>query len=48
MFETICSFIDITINSKSHGNGTKSFSGNGNNEIKKDIKKSVATQTANG
>ena len=48
MFETICSFINLTISSKPHGNGTKPSSGNGNNEIKKDIKKSVATQTANG
>ena len=48
MFETICLFINLAISSKPHGNGTKPSSGNGNNEIKKDIKKSVATQTANG
>jgi 1-deoxy-D-xylulose-5-phosphate synthase len=48
MFETICSFINLTISSKPHGNGAKPSSENGNNEIKKDIKKSVAAQTANG
>ena len=46
MFETIYSFINITKSSKSHENGTKSSSGK--NDLKKDIKKSIAAQTANG
>ena len=48
MFETICSFINVTISSKSHGNGAKTSSSNGKNDLKNDIKKSIATQTANG
>ena len=48
MFETICSFINVTISSKSNGNGAKPSSSNGKNDLKKDIKKSIATQTANG
>jgi len=48
MFETICSFINVTISSKSNGNGAKPSSSNGKNDLKNDIKKSIATQTANG
>jgi len=48
MFETICSFINVTISSKSSGNGAKPSSSNGKNDLKNDIKKSIATQTANG
>ena len=48
MFETICSFINVTISSKSNGNGAKTSSSNGMNDLKKDIKKSTAAQTANG
>jgi len=48
MFETICSFINVTISSKPNGNGAKPSSSNGKNDLKNDIKKSIATQTANG
>ena len=48
MFETICSFINVTISSKPNGNGAKHSSSNGKNDLKNDIKKSIATQTANG
>ena len=48
MFETICSFINVTISSKSNGNGAKTSSSNGKNDLENDIKKSIATQTANG
>ena len=48
MFETICSFINVTISSKSNGNGAKTSSSNGKNDLKNDIKKSIVTQTANG
>jgi len=48
MFETICSFINVTISSKSNGNGAKPSSSSGKNDLKNDIKKSIATQTANG
>ena len=48
MFETICSFINVTISSKSNGNGAKPSSSNGKNDLKNDIKKSIVTQTANG
>jgi len=48
MFATICSFINVTISSKSNGNGAKPSSSNGKNDLKNDIKKSIATQTANG
>ena len=48
MFETICSFINVTISSKSNGNGAKPSSSNGKNDLKNDIKKSIATHTANG
>ena len=48
MFETICSFINVTISSKSNGNGAKTSSSNGKNDLKNDIKNSMATQTANG
>ena len=48
MFETICSFINLNISSKLHENGTKSSSGNGSNDLKTNIKKPTATQTANG
>jgi len=48
MFETICSFINVTISSRSNGNGAKPSSSNGKNDLKNDIKKSIATQAANG
>ena len=48
MFETICSFINVAISSKSNGNRAKPSSPNGKNDLKNDIKKSIATQTANG
>jgi 1-deoxy-D-xylulose-5-phosphate synthase len=48
MFETICSFLNVSISSKLHGNGTKSSSKNGINDLKTNIKKPIATQTANG
>ena len=48
MFETICSFVNVSISSKIHENETKNFSGNGSNDLKTNIKKPTATQTANG
>tara|TARA_B110000438_G_scaffold25344_1_gene23710 strand:- start:2986 stop:4977 length:1992 start_codon:yes stop_codon:yes gene_type:complete len=48
MFETICSFVNVSISSKLHENETKTSSGNGSNDLKTNIKKPTATQTANG
>ena len=48
MFETILSFVNPTPKSSSQGNGAKPVSGNGDKDLKGDIKKSIATQTANG
>ena len=48
MFETICSFINVKINSEPHKNGTKSSSENGNNNLEKNLKKPIVAQTANG
>ena len=42
MFETICSFINVTISSKSNGNGAKTSSSNSKNDLENDIKKSTA------
>ena len=48
MLETILSFVNPTPKSSSQGNGAKSVSGNGDKDLKSDIKKSVVTQAANG
>jgi 1-deoxy-D-xylulose-5-phosphate synthase len=48
MFETICSFVNVSISSKLHENETKTSSRNGSNDLKTNIKKPTATQTANG
>jgi 1-deoxy-D-xylulose-5-phosphate synthase len=48
MLETILSFVNPIPKSSSQGNGAKSVSGNGDKDLKSDIKKSVVTQAANG
>ena len=48
MLETILSFVNPTPKSSSQENEAKSVSGNGDKDLKSDIKKSVVTQAANG